>query len=92
MPITAVLATRLDPRWDRVIIMPTDQEEIEIGTRWLVRVAGSRRFGNYRHQADVCHAYLLLKRGGFKDENVVIFMYGNIADNEFNPRLIINHH
>lgn len=73
--------------------MPADEEEIDIGTRWAVLVAGSRGFGNYRHQADVCHAYQLLKRGGLKDENIVVFMYDDIAYNEFNPRpgVIINH-
>ena len=24
---------------------------------WVVLVAGSNGYGNYRHQADVCHAY-----------------------------------
>ncbi|KAL6007918.1 hypothetical protein ACLOJK_033423 [Asimina triloba] len=44
-------------------------------------------------QADVCHAYQILKKGGLKDENIVVFMYDDIAANEFNPRLgvIINH-
>lgn len=44
-------------------------------------------------QADVCHAYQILKRGGLKDENIVVFMYDDIADNEMNPRngVIINH-
>jgi glycosylphosphatidylinositol transamidase (GPIT) subunit GPI8 len=28
---------------------------------WAVLVAGSKDFWNYRHQADVCHAYHLLR-------------------------------
>ncbi|KAI8566978.1 hypothetical protein RHMOL_Rhmol02G0085500 [Rhododendron molle] len=42
--------------------------------------------------ADVCHAYQLLKKGGLKDENIVVFMYDAIAFNEENPRqgIIIN--
>ncbi|KAF6174717.1 hypothetical protein GIB67_008772 [Kingdonia uniflora] len=65
----------------------------EAGTRWAVLVAGSSGFGNYRHQADVCHAYQLLKKGGLKEENIVVFMYDDIANNELNPRpgVIINH-
>ena len=41
----------------------------------------------------MCHAYQILKRGGLKDENIVVFMYDDIADNELNPRrgTIINH-
>ncbi|GAB4837136.1 hypothetical protein Ancab_002047 [Ancistrocladus abbreviatus] len=66
--------------------------EVE-GTRWAVLVAGSYGYGNYRHQADVCHAYQLLKNNGLKDDNIVVFMYDDIAFNEENPRpsVIINH-
>lgn len=44
-------------------------------------------------QADVCHAYQLLIKGGVKEENIVVFMYDDIAHNELNPRpgVIINH-
>ncbi|KAG7567819.1 Peptidase C13 legumain [Arabidopsis thaliana x Arabidopsis arenosa] len=61
-------------------------------TRWAVLVAGSSGYWNYRHQADVCHAYQLLKKGGVKEENIVVFMYDDIAKNEENPRpgVIIN--
>ncbi|CAI0441453.1 unnamed protein product [Linum tenue] len=43
-------------------------------------------------RADVCHAYQLLKKGGLKDENIIVFMYDDIANNEENPRpgVIIN--
>ncbi|KAI7987685.1 hypothetical protein LOK49_LG13G01401 [Camellia lanceoleosa] len=85
---------RLNP-WDQVIRMPGDQDdEPETNsTRWAVLVAGSSGYGNYRHQADVCHAYQILKRGGLKDENIVVFMYDDIAASELNPRqgIIINH-
>ncbi|CAN0842083.1 Vacuolar-processing enzyme [Linum grandiflorum] len=79
------------------IVMPTDvkesAEDDEIGTRWAVLVAGSKGYGNYRHQADVCHAYQILRKGGLKEENIVVFMYDDIANSELNPRpgVIINH-
>ncbi|THG04438.1 hypothetical protein TEA_003286 [Camellia sinensis var. sinensis] len=62
------------------------------GTRWAVLVAGSNGYENYRHQADVCHAYQLLRKGGLKDENIIVFMYDDIAFNVQNPRpgIIIN--
>lgn len=43
-------------------------------------------------QADVCHAYQILKKGGLKDENIVVFMYDDIANSPENPRpgVIIN--
>ncbi|KAG2722420.1 hypothetical protein I3760_02G127900 [Carya illinoinensis] len=62
------------------------------GKRWAVLVAGSRGYENYRHQADVCHAYQILKKGGLSDENIVVFMYDDIAFHSNNPRpgVIIN--
>ncbi|KVH91891.1 Peptidase C13, legumain [Cynara cardunculus var. scolymus] len=40
----------------------------------------------------VCHAYQILKRGGLKDEHIIVFMYDDIAKNDLNPRpgVIIN--
>ena len=61
-------------------------DDDSVGTRWAVLLAGSSGYWNYRHQADVCHAYQLLKKGGLKDENIVVFMYDDIAFNEENPR------
>ncbi|XP_058206956.1 vacuolar-processing enzyme [Rhododendron vialii] len=81
-------------RLDQVIRMPGEEDGPEgNGTRWAVLVAGSLGYGNYRHQADVCHAYQILKRGGLKDENIVVFMYDDIAKSELNPRqgILINH-
>ncbi|CAL5191778.1 unnamed protein product [Lathyrus oleraceus] len=62
-------------------------------TKWALLVAGSNGYGNYRHQADVCHAYQILKKGGLKDENIIVFMYDDIALHPDNPRrgVIINH-
>ncbi|GER46288.1 vacuolar-processing enzyme [Striga asiatica] len=91
--IAAAGGRRLRP-WDPIIRWPVGgREEEENGTRWALLVAGSNGYGNYRHQADVCHAYQILKRGGLKDENIVVFMYDDIAMNELNPRkgVIINH-
>ncbi|KAH0465386.1 hypothetical protein IEQ34_005489 [Dendrobium chrysotoxum] len=80
-----------------VIRMPSkgssfDGEE-EAGTSWAILVAGSSGYGNYRHQADVCHAYQILRKGGLKEENIVVFMFDDLANNRLNPRpgIIINH-
>ncbi|KAJ6798745.1 vacuolar-processing enzyme beta-isozyme 1 [Iris pallida] len=87
--------------WDPLIRMPTPTEVVEeaddgdgeTGTKWAVLVAGSSGFGNYRHQADVCHAYQLLRKGGLREENIVVFMYDDVAGNPLNPRpgVLINH-
>ncbi|KAM6562827.1 hypothetical protein CsatB_022825 [Cannabis sativa] len=62
------------------------------GTRWAVLVAGSSGWQNYRHQANVCHAYQIVKKAGLKDENIIVFMYDDIAFNPNNPKpgVIIN--
>ncbi|CAE5962391.1 unnamed protein product [Arabidopsis arenosa] len=97
-----LLLVRAESRgqFDPKILLPTektkptaDQDEDGIGTRWAVLVAGSSGYGNYRHQADVCHAYQILRKGGLKEENIVVLMYDDIANHPLNPRpgTIINH-
>jgi glycosylphosphatidylinositol transamidase (GPIT) subunit GPI8 len=43
-------------------------------------------------QAYICHAYQVLRKGGLSDENIIVFMYDDIAFHESNPRpgVIIN--
>ncbi|KAB1218233.1 Vacuolar-processing enzyme [Morella rubra] len=67
-------------------------DTVQDGKRWAVLVAGSNEYVNYRHQADVCHAYQILKKGGLRDENIIVFMYDDIAFHTRNPRpgVIIN--
>ncbi|KAF3324581.1 vacuolar-processing enzyme [Carex littledalei] len=93
-----IAASIADSRPDPLIRLPSDLTEQSsgddsVGTRWAVLIAGSNGYGNYRHQADICHAYQILKKGGLKDENIIVFMYDDIAYNEENPRrgVIINH-
>ncbi|KAG6505919.1 hypothetical protein ZIOFF_031232 [Zingiber officinale] len=78
---------------DRIDDPRVDGGDDAVGTRWAVLIAGSRGYYNYRHQADICHAYQIMKNGGLKDENIIVFMYDDIAYNEENPRpgVIINH-
>ncbi|EGD80967.1 legumain [Salpingoeca rosetta] len=62
------------------------------GKNWAVLVAGSNTWGNYRHQADVCHAYQVLISHGFDPDNIITFMYDDLAQNIQNPNkgVIIN--
>ncbi|CAG2162390.1 unnamed protein product, partial [Oppiella nova] len=62
------------------------------GTIWAVLVAGSNGWFNYRHQADICHAYQVLHEHGVSDKNIIVMMYDDIAHNEQNPTqgIIIN--
>jgi len=52
---------------------------------WALIIAGSNGWYNYRHQADVCHAYQILHKNGIPDENIVVMMYDDIANNRQNP-------
>ncbi|XP_024996271.1 vacuolar-processing enzyme beta-isozyme-like [Cynara cardunculus var. scolymus] len=85
-------ATRPSPSLFNLFGSTNDQSAEDIGTTWAVLIAGSKGYFNYRHQASVCHAYQILKKGGLKDENIIVFMYDDIALNPLNPipGIIIN--
>jgi legumain len=53
---------------------------------WSVLVAGSARYENYRHQADTCHAYQLLRQGGIPASNIIHFAFNDIAKNNKNNK------
>uniref|UniRef100_A0A673J338 Legumain n=1 Tax=Sinocyclocheilus rhinocerous TaxID=307959 RepID=A0A673J338_9TELE len=55
------------------------------GNHWVMLVAGSMTWKNYRHQADVCHAYQIVHRNGIPDDQIVVMMYDDIAYNMKNP-------
>ena len=52
---------------------------------WAVLVAGSNGFWNYRHQADICHAYQVLLKNGIPASNIIVMAYDDIANDLENP-------
>ncbi|KAI7805789.1 legumain [Triplophysa rosa] len=60
-------------------------EQPENGKHWVVIVAGSNGWYNYRHQADVCHAYQIIHKNGIPDEQIVVMMYDDLAKSPDNP-------
>jgi len=52
---------------------------------WAVIVAGSDGFWNYRHQADVCHAYHIMKDNGIPEEQIILLSYDDVASDSENP-------
>lgn len=52
---------------------------------FAVLVAGSNTYANYRHQADVCHAYKLLRKYGIPEANIITFLFDDVAFDEQNP-------
>ncbi|KAI6192062.1 Legumain [Aphelenchoides bicaudatus] len=63
-------------------LTPTRQNE---GKIWALLIAGSNSWWNYRHQADICHAFHVLKNHGVQEENIITMMYDDIANNPENP-------
>lgn len=70
-----------------------DLPETEDGELWVLLVAGSNGWFNYRHQADICHAYQIVSSHGVPDDHIIVMMYDDIAWNKQNPTpgIIINH-
>ncbi|VDM54232.1 unnamed protein product [Angiostrongylus costaricensis] len=67
-----------------------DTEDTELfktpeGDLHVVLVAGSNGWWNYRHQADVAHAYQLLRRNGVPEEKIIVMMYDDVACYPDNP-------
>jgi len=56
------------------------------GQRWALLIAGSNTWGNYRHQADIYHAYQIMKAGGLDDAHIVVMHYDDIANDSENPK------
>lgn len=52
---------------------------------WAVLVAGSHTWANYRHQADVYHAYQVLIKGGFDANRIITLAYNDLANHLTNP-------
>ncbi|KAI5606731.1 legumain precursor [Silurus asotus] len=52
---------------------------------WVLLAAGTEGWEDYRHQANVCHAYQIVHRNGIPDEQIVVMMHDDIAQNNKNP-------
>lgn len=52
---------------------------------WALLIAGSMGWGNYRHQADVFHAYHVLVDGGLNPSRIIVMAYDDIAHDPENP-------
>jgi len=57
----------------------------EGGNTWVVLIAGSSGWGNYRHQSSMCKAYQLAHQAGIPDERIITFFQDDIANNSQNP-------
>lgn len=55
------------------------------GKIWVLLAAGSKGWSEYRHQADIYHAYQILWRNRIPDENIVVMVNDDIAFHNNNP-------
>ncbi|XP_075223807.1 legumain-like [Lycorma delicatula] len=53
---------------------------------WALLVAGSSGWWNYRHQADISHAYHILLKRGIPASNIIVMMYDDVAHDSQNPQ------
>ena len=59
--------------------------QAQTSDHWAVLVAGSKGFVNYRHQADVCHAYHTLRDQGIEEDHIIVMAFDDVAQDDENP-------
>ena len=69
----------------KIVCLLAAFQVIQAGEHWAVLVAGSNGYGNYRHQADICHAYQIVRKNGIPASNIITMAYDDIAHNFENP-------
>ncbi|KER21975.1 hypothetical protein T265_09826 [Opisthorchis viverrini] len=52
---------------------------------WVILVAGTNTWESYRHQANVYHAYHIVRANKIPAENIITIAYDDIANNPKNP-------
>jgi len=57
---------------------------VRSGSKWAVIAVGSQGSWNYRHQADACHAYHVMRKTGIPADNIILMMQDDIAHGDDN--------
>ena len=73
------------PKFATLSALATTAYAAATDDHWAVIVAGSSGYGNYRHQADACHAYQLLKGRGIPEDQIIHLSYDDVANALQNP-------
>ena len=69
----------------RTFVAATLAAAVTASDHWAVLIAGSKGYDNYRHQADVAHAYTIFKKNGIPAENIIYMAYDDVAQSPENP-------
>jgi len=56
-----------------------------VAERFAVLASGSMEYWNYRHHADVCHAYHRLIQNGISKDNIILLAVGDVPYDDENP-------
>jgi legumain len=83
LALLSIASSRLSSNFLNGSILNFDSSEN--GGHWAVLVAGSNGFWNYRHQSDIFHAYHILVDNGVPKDQIIVFAYDDIANDQENP-------
>lgn len=77
--------------WEKILIPSVDDADDELITTPIkgnkaVVIATSSGWKNYRHQADALAFYQLLKSNGLSDNDILLIIADDLADEEQNPQ------
>lgn len=84
-PSTEVTHTLSAPRSPVAPAALASASDVHRGRSWAILVAGSNGYGNLRHQADVAHAYQVLRAAGVGASRIITMMYDDVATDPANP-------
>lgn len=62
-----------------------EDQDPDVRSHWALLAAGSSGWFNYRHQADVFHAYQVLLAGGYHRDHIIVMAADDIAQDPENP-------
>jgi len=81
----ALIAVALANEQHELFKQAVKASEADGGNTWVVLIAGSTGWGNYRHQSSVYKAYQLAHQAGIPDDRIITFFQDDIANNTQNP-------
>ena len=85
LSLSAVNLSTLSLSTVNLSTLGSDSAQLTARAPWVVIVAGSSGYQNYRHQADACHAYQAMITNGVPAAQIITMVFDDVAKNEGNP-------
>jgi len=57
----------------------------DLEDHWALLVAGSSGYINYRHQADVFHAWQVMRKNGIPEHQIILYAFDDVVADSRNP-------